>query len=439
MISSAILASLAILTSPDNQSCESQFETGTDAPFLFRELVQAINGGSDSRSDFAEAFNFEDGEQLDLIAMVAGSEIEIVEYLWCFDDTVAARISTSSPDNTPILFIDATPGSDASIDRVGLRAGTPETTPEPLDPAIRDDVILSLAAVLQEGYIMPDVGLDMAEQLRGYVETGRYDRLTRPQALALRLTEDLKDTYTDRHLRIYTPDAFEDRLRLLSAPDDDEAPVAEGILSSRPISFGEYDFTYLGFQGRMIETESLLAQIEEDFSASTRSDGLILDLRNVPGGDGTVMRAMASPLYSEPTDLLVYQSLDVETGEISEEPVQVSGTGLSYSENIPVYVLINSQTGSAAESLAFALKRSGRAIIVGETSAGAGHLVTGVALDHGFGVDLPIGRAIDPRTGDSWEAVGVRPDVEVDEQDALPEALRLLTDTDRLPELHSHS
>lgn len=439
-ISEILLAATTFLASPDQQECVSQLETGTDAPALFTRLVEALDGDPDDRSAFAEQYNFEDGEQLDLIAMVAGGKVEISEYLWCFDDTVAARLSTSSPDNSPVLLIDVIPGPEAVIEQIALRARPPAASPEPISPEIRADVLLTLAETLQERYIIPDVGDVMARQLRRDLAAGRYDRLTSPQALALRLTEDLKRAYTDRHLRIYAPEAFEDRWALLNASDDHEGSEPEsGSLSSRDITFEASRYAYLKFEGRMLETVALLNQIGQDFSDALQSDGVILDLRGVPGGDSAVMQAMSAPFYSEATDLLIYQRLDIDTGEIQEEVLVTPGTGQQHSARVPLLVLIDELTGSAAESLAFALKRSGRARVVGERSAGAGHLVTGMSLDHGFGMDLPIGRAIDPRTGDSWEAIGVMPDLQVDGDLALPAALQLMTGSSDLPQLHSHS
>ena len=64
--------------------------------------------------------------------------------------------------------------------------------------------------------------------------------------------------------------------------------------------------------------------------------------------------------------------------------------------------------------------------LVGETTAGAGHLADFRALPGGFALQLSTGRTYDPITGEGWEATGVEPDVEVESRLALERALEHL-------------
>ena len=93
--------------------------------------------------------------------------------------------------------------------------------------------------------------------------------------------------------------------------------------------------------------------------------------------------------------------------------------------NTRVYVLIGNRTISAGEHLAFALQRTRRAILIGETTRGAGHVETDFQLAAGYSAVIPFARAFDPETGEGWEGVGVRPDIAVAADEALGEALRL--------------
>lgn len=89
-----------------------------------------------------------------------------------------------------------------------------------------------------------------------------------------------------------------------------------------------------------------------------------------------------------------------------------------------MYYLTSSKTASAAEHLALALKRTGRATLVGETTAGAGHYGRPIAVGR-FSVFIPFGRTYDPDTGIGWEGTGVAPDVATPAERALEVALAL--------------
>ena len=75
--------------------------------------------------------------------------------------------------------------------------------------------------------------------------------------------------------------------------------------------------------------------------------------------------------------------------------------------------------------MTLALKRTHRATIIGETTAGAGHYGGQVEIGDKFQAFIPVGRTFDPDTGKDWEGTGVAPDVAVSADKALDEALTL--------------
>jgi C-terminal processing protease CtpA/Prc len=90
-----------------------------------------------------------------------------------------------------------------------------------------------------------------------------------------------------------------------------------------------------------------------------------------------------------------------------------------------VYYLTSHRTASAAEHLALAFKRTHRATLVGETTAGGNHFGGVERIGAGLAVFLPVGRTFDPDTGWDWEGVGIAPDVATPAADALDAALTL--------------
>lgn len=72
-------------------------------------------------------------------------------------------------------------------------------------------------------------------------------------------------------------------------------------------------------------------------------------------------------------------------------------------------------------------KRTGRAALIGERTAGANHFGTWQSLGDGLSAFIAFGRTLDPVTGADWEATGVAPDVDVPAVQALDEAVRRAT------------
>jgi hypothetical protein len=91
----------------------------------------------------------------------------------------------------------------------------------------------------------------------------------------------------------------------------------------------------------------------------------------------------------------------------------------------PVYILTGSTSFSAAEWFAYALKKLGRATLVGERTAGGAHPVDRRPVDADFFVQVPIGQIRDPVDQSDFEGKGVTPDHAVASADALPLAHRL--------------
>ena len=92
----------------------------------------------------------------------------------------------------------------------------------------------------------------------------------------------------------------------------------------------------------------------------------------------------------------------------------------------PVYLLTAPRTFSACEHVAFALKRTHRATLIGETTGGGGHFGEGKDLGAHLSVFVPFGRTYDPDTGRDWEGHGVTPDIAVPAEAALNKALSLI-------------
>lgn len=135
-------------------------------------------------------------------------------------------------------------------------------------------------------------------------------------------------------------------------------------------------------------------------------NSLIIDLRNNPGGLLDAAVEVAEPFFRK-GELIVY-SQGRKAADREEFRSEAEGDPL----DLPVAVLINQDTASAAEIVTGALKDTGRAVVVGERSFGKGSVQTIIDLPNGEGMRLTTAKYYTP-SGVSLHGKGVSPQVEV--------------------------
>jgi carboxyl-terminal processing protease len=139
----------------------------------------------------------------------------------------------------------------------------------------------------------------------------------------------------------------------------------------------------------------------------TGVQGLILDLRDNPGGSLDSAVAIASQFLEEDNGLVMYE-ID-QQGRRIDRPIEAGGIAT----DIPLVVLVNENTTSAAEVLAAAFQHYGRAPIIGVTTFGKGTVNVLRKLPDGSAIYLTVARWFTP-DGTPLEGVGVEPDITVE-------------------------
>lgn len=137
--------------------------------------------------------------------------------------------------------------------------------------------------------------------------------------------------------------------------------------------------------------------------------GLVLDLRDNPGGELGAATRVAD--FFVPRGPIVY--IDYRSGD---EDVKLADDNYL---QLPLAVLVNENSASAAEILAGAIQDTKTGVIVGNRTFGKGIVQTVFPLDNGAGLKMTTARYLTPGKKDIHEK-GVRPDVVVENDDDLP-------------------
>jgi retinol-binding protein 3 len=324
--------------------------------------------------------------------------------------------------------LDVKDGEPAQVTNFGLRAIPAGASASDLnfkiDAATRTRVIEGTIADLNEFYVFPETAKKMEDSLRVREKKGEYDSVTDGDAFATMLTENLREVSHDKHLRVgFSPAPLPER-----PPGPDPNSVSQYRKEMEQINCGfekveilDGNVGYLKFD--MFADPDVCgptAVAAMNFLANV--DAIIFDLRENGGGDPKMIAVISTYLFAKPTHLNDLWERKTDTTEQYWTLPYVPGKRL---DGRPAYVLTSKETFSGAEEFSYNLKNLKRATIVGETTGGGAHPVSGHRIDDHFTIGVPFARAINPISKTNWEGTGVEPDVTVPAADALATARKL--------------
>lgn len=178
------------------------------------------------------------------------------------------------------------------------------------------------------------------------------------------------------------------------------------ILSVRGIEELGDGLAYIRISAFQQDTSKSLDQALQKLEGPDGSalKGLIIDLRNNPGGLLNEAIAVADRFLQEG----VIVSTKGRTQNLLEQFAHAEGTHPAY----PIVLLVNEGSASAAEIVAGALQDHGRAVLVGTKTFGKGSVQTIFELGDGAALKLTVARYYTP-SGRSIQDEGVHPDIVV--------------------------
>jgi hypothetical protein len=268
-------------------------------------------------------------------------------------------------------------------------------------PDHSDAVLAAVAAQIERDYPLADMAQRYGAAIAGWRQDRRYAGL--PEcALAERLTRDLRQIHRDQHLAVLCgPDRAP-----IAAPGGGADDGFEAVELDRDLPVA-----YIRSAGpwRLDDRTFLLASHVMGMAAQARA--VIIDVRGNPGGHGEIGRFLASYFLPEGNkgELFLRGQHRNDADDVQKLTVPyVPGQRLT---DARLYLLVDGGTASAAEGFAFGLQHMKRAVIVGQTTAGAGITMQLRPLPAGLALSLPIELNRAPDRSPGWEGVGVKPDI----------------------------
>jgi carboxyl-terminal processing protease len=186
-----------------------------------------------------------------------------------------------------------------------------------------------------------------------------------------------------------------------------EFSIVRARIEIRPVSW-----SMLPDDIALIRISQFSSGVTNDLKAAIRAAmregavGLILDLRDNPGGLVFEAIGVASQFIPEGQPIYLYE-------ERNEEPQPIRTVPGGLATEIPMVALINGGSASAAEITAAALSDNDRAVLIGETTFGTGTVLTPFSLEDGSIVLLGTALWLQPDGEPIWK-VGLEPDEEVE-------------------------
>lgn len=199
-----------------------------------------------------------------------------------------------------------------------------------------------------------------------------------------------------------------------------------------PYSIERTEFTHTSVYAHMIGTAGYIQittfdeATTEQFKTAVQSmidqgaTGLIFDVRNNGGGLVDATAAMLDYLLPEG---------DIISATYADGTTEVLHTSDASEIDLPMAVLTNEQTASAAELFAAAIRDYDKGVLIGSTTYGKGVMQRTYTLSDGSSVRFTIA-AFNPPSGENFNDIGVSPDLQIDLTEDQQKYYYLLSDTE---------
>lgn len=280
--------------------------------------------------------------------------------------------------------------------------------------------ILEIADKINKYYIFEDVANQLSKKLKSEIDLKTFDNLSDAE-FAKSLSKYLTRNGNDLHFNLlYRPGKEEEKAvnekELLKKYDAINKQWNYGFDKVMRLDGNIGYIEYTGFPEGNKSAQQIL---DATMNFVSNTNALIIDLRNNRGGDGKMVRLFLSYFFNERIKLSeIYTRYNNKT---EEKYTYKKVNGKKYLDK-PVYLLVNNNTISAAEALAYNLQQNKIAKVIGDKTYGAANPVKVFFIGKKYQLFIPISVEKNAVTETNWEHTGINVDEKVNSEKALIKA-----------------
>ena len=288
----------------------------------------------------------------------------------------------------------------------------------PLSPAERAASIEGVVRILNEQYVFPDTALKVSDFLQQQEQSGALADITTQEQFVEKVGALLRQHSGDGHLN----------LALIA----EQGGVSHRLIETEARKINNFAFE----QARILPGNVGYLKLHKFWQAEaahkvghaalvflSHSDHIVIDLRDSGGGSPELVQYLISHFVPEGT--LLWHVFD-RNGHSTDQVRSLAVPDSELLKTKPLYILQSEELVSAGEFFSYTLQQLGRAVVIGETSAGLAHYTGAAQVNDWLFVRIPMFRPVNPVTGTNFEGVGVEPDIKVPAEMALYRALRIV-------------
>lgn len=287
----------------------------------------------------------------------------------------------------------------------------------PLTPAERQASLSGVIRVLNQEYVFPETALKVSALLQQQEQKGALADITSQEQFVEKVGALMRQHSGDGHLN----------LALIA----EQGGVSHRLKETEQRKINNFAFE----QARILPGNVGYLKLHKFWQAEaahkvghaalvflSHSDHIVIDLRDSGGGSPQLVQYLIS--HFVPEDTLLWEVFD-RNGQNTEQVRSLAVPDSELLKTKPLYILQSEELASAGEFFSYTLQQLGRAVVIGETSAGLAHYTGASQVNDWLFVRIPMFRPVNPITGTNFEGVGVEPNIKVPAEMALYTALRL--------------
>ena len=300
----------------------------------------------------------------------------------------------------------------------------PDSTNTNLPQDIQVRLIDKIAALIKEHYAIERNATAISDALSKSFYEGEFESVTSLDELGKKATEILHTESSDLHFRVSPLKQLQslnqqDFIEHWFTCSGRDRSSSHGLPKADII---EANIGYIKTEG-FFSPELSFPRIDAAMSLLKDTDAIIIDLRSNGGGKPKTVQYFCSYFFDEK---ILLNSLIWRKDKKVDDYWTLKYINGKKIPDIDLYILTSSKTFSAGEEFAYNMQNHHkRSTLIGEQTGGGANPGDIFIVDNLLEIFIPTGQAFNPKTQTNWEGVGVKPDIEINSEQALTKAIEL--------------